>query len=121
MKLFVSSRLFAPRRMTPKPRHDSARALTGSRCAMSSASSFEAASMVTRTDMTLSPGWLLPDCSRTIPSPGRRPTRNRRSQYPPALSALAADAPAAHAHVREKQNDEDDDEDDPGHHMHLQF
>ena len=91
MKLFVSVRLFAPRRMTPKPRHDSAFALTGSRWAMSSASAFEAASMVTRTD--------------------RAPPLGR-----PAGAWSAGHTPATHAHVSDEQDDEDNAEDDVGDH-----
>src|SRR5262249_46807300 len=106
MKLCVSCRLFEPRRMTPKPRHDSARALPGSRSAMSSASALEAASIVMRTDMSL-------PCSygRTA-GLARRVTACRSKPGavpgPTVGSAALAQPPAPHAHVREEEDDEDD-------------
>ena len=106
----VSCRSFAPTRMTPNPRHDSARAATGSRCAMSSASAFEAASMTIRTEMTL-PWW----SGRS----GGRPTHTASPRFggPSTARRLAVEPLAPNAHVREEQDDEDDRKDDVQQHV----
>jgi hypothetical protein len=108
MKSRVSSGLRAPSRMTPNPLQDSARALTGSCRAISSASAREAVSIVTRTDMTPSPSF----CTSTLTQP---PDAETPLLPRPLLVELAAQPPAANADVREEQDDEDDCENDVQH------
>ena len=76
MKSFVSRRSLAARRMTPKPLHDAGRALTGSRWAMSSASAFEEASMVMRTDRDPSLSQAA-DAASDVADAGRLPRSTR--------------------------------------------
>src|SRR5207249_2683403 len=88
---FVCCRVLGAGGRPPPPRHVCTRASTGRRCAISSASAFDAASMVTRTD--------------------RAPPLGR-----PAGAWSAGHTPATHAHVSDEQDDEDNAEDDVGDH-----
>src|SRR5256885_17115547 len=77
---------------------------------MSSVSAFEAASMVTRTDMTL-PWSCGQRCGTLTEESCRRCRSETRYRWD-----LAAQTPAADAHVREEQDDEDDCQDDVENH-----